>query len=88
MSKKFLRKLLKLFEPLKLLTHKGVEWSWSPEQEKAIQSVKQAVTSAPILQYFNSSESVEGQGDASCNGIGFVLMQNVNTVNTMFTLGL
>ena len=38
--------------------------------------MKQAVTSAPILRYFNSSEPVEGQGDASANGIGFVLMPN------------
>ena len=72
---KFLSKLSELCEPLRRLTHKGVEWSWSIEQEKAFKSVKQAVTSAPILRYFNSNEPVEGQGDASANGIGFVLMQ-------------
>jgi len=75
---KFLSKLSKLCEPLRRLTHKGVEWSWSNEQEKAFESVKQAATSAicNIVQYFNSSEPVEGQGDASASGIGFVLMQN------------
>ena len=46
---KFLSKLSELCEPLRRLTHKGVEWSWSIEQEKAFESVKQAVTSAPIL---------------------------------------
>ena len=51
------------------------------EQEKAFESVKQAVTSAPILRYFSSSEPVEGQGDASANGIGFVLMQNGQPVS-------
>ena len=59
------------------MTHpQGVEWSRSNEQEKAFESVKQAVTSVPILQYFNSSEPVEGQGDACANGIGLVFMQN------------
>ena len=37
--------------------------------------------SAPILRYFNSSEPVEGQGDASANGIGFVFMQNGQPVS-------
>ena len=78
---KFLSKLSELCEPLRRLTHKGVEWSWSTEQEKAFVSVKQAVISAPILRYFNSSEHVEGQGDASANGIGFVLMQNGQPVS-------
>ena len=43
--------------------------------------MKQAVTSAPILRYFNSSEPVKDQGDASANGIGFVLMQNGQLVS-------
>ena len=58
------------------MTHKAAEWKWSAEQENAFESVKRAVTSTPVLRYFNSSEPVEGQGDASSSGIGFVLMQN------------
>ena len=77
---KLLSKRSALCEPLRQLAHKSVEWSWSTEQEKAFESLKQAVTSALILRYFNSSEPVEGQGDASPNGIlchyAFVLMQN------------
>ena len=48
---------------------------------ESLRNVKQAVTSAPILRYFNSNEPVEGQGDASANGIGFVLMQNGRPVS-------
>ena len=66
---KFLSKFSELCEPLRRLTHKGVEWSWSTEQEKAFESVKQAVTSAPVLR------------NASANGIGFVLMQNDQPVS-------
>ena len=78
---KFLSKLSELCEPLRRLTHKGVEWSWSIKQEKAFESVKQAVTSAPILRYFNSNEPIVGQGGASANGIGFVPIQNGQPVS-------
>ena len=78
---KFLSKLSELCEPLRRLTHKDVEWSWSAVQEEAFQSIKRAVTSAPVLRYFNSAEPVEGQGDASSSGIGFVLMQNGQPVS-------
>ena len=43
--------------------------------------MKQAVTLAPILRCLNFSEPVEGQGDASANGIRFVLMQNGQPVS-------
>ena len=78
---KFLRKLSEVCEPLRRLTHKDVEWRWSEEQEDALERVKQAVTSAPVPRYFDSSLPVEGQGDASSNGIGFVLMQNGQPVS-------
>ena len=78
---KFLSKLSELCEPLRRLTHKDVEWSWSAVHEEAFQSIKHAVTSAPVLRYFNSAEPVEGQGDASSSGIGFVLMQNGQPVS-------
>ena len=78
---KFLLKLSEVCEPLRRLTHKDVEWRWSEEQEDALERVKQAVTSAPVLRYFDSSLPVEGQGDASSNGIGFVLMQNGQPVS-------
>ena len=44
-------------------SHKDVEWRWSEEQEEAFERVKHAVTSSPVLKYFNSSLPVEGQGE-------------------------
>ena len=73
---KFSSKLSELCELLRRLTHKGVEWRWSIKEEKTFESVRQAVTSVPVLRYFNFSEPVEAQGDASNNDIGFVLIQN------------
>lgn len=46
---KFLSKLSEICEPLRRLTHKDVEWRWSAGQEEAFESVKRAVTSAPVL---------------------------------------
>ena len=72
---KFLSNLSELCQPLCKLTHKGVEWQWTQEQEDAFQSLKTAVTQAPVLEYFNPQAQTEGQGDASQNGPGFFLMQ-------------
>ncbi|KAK6191365.1 hypothetical protein SNE40_003075 [Patella caerulea] len=37
--------------------------------------MKDAVTSAPILKYFDPESPTEGQGDASSKGLGFALLQ-------------
>lgn len=58
-----------------------MEWTWSTEQEQAFESIKQVVTSAPVLRYFNSKDPIEGQGDVSTNGIGFVLTQHGHAVS-------
>ena len=64
---KFLSSLSELCEPLRLLTHKDVEWQWTQEQDDALQSIKRAVTLAPILTYFSTQAQTEG--------LGFVLLQ-------------
>ena len=72
---KFLSNLSELCQPFRKLTHKDIEWQWTQEQEDAFQSFKMAVTQAPVLKYFNPQAQTEGQGDASQNGLRFVLMQ-------------
>ena len=73
---KFLQGLSEMCEPLRRLTHKDATWIWSSEQEKAFEKIKQAVTAAPVLKYFNPKEPTKGQGDASSKGLSFVLLQN------------
>ena len=72
---KFLSDLSELCQPLRKLTHKDIEWQWTQEQQDAFQSLKTAVTQAPVLKYFSPQAQTEGQGDVSQNGLGFVLMQ-------------
>ena len=78
---KFLPDLSELSEPLRRLTHKDVEWSWTEEQTQAFENIKEAVTSAPVLKYFDPKADTEGQGDASEHGLGFVLMQDGQPVS-------
>lgn len=72
---KFLSDLSQMSEPLRRLTHKDVPWEWKDEQERAFSKIKEAVSSAPVLKYFDSSKLTEGSGDASSKGLGFVLTQ-------------
>ncbi|PIK60373.1 hypothetical protein BSL78_02671 [Apostichopus japonicus] len=73
---KFLPALSDKSEPLRRLTHKDVDWTWSIEQDRALAEIKQLVTTAPVLKYFNPDSQTEGQGDASEKGLGFCLIQN------------
>ena len=55
--------------------HKDAEWQWTQEQEHAFQSLKVAITQAPVLKYFSPQYQTEGQGDASQTDLGFVLLR-------------
>ncbi len=73
---KFLSSLSDICEPLRRLTQKDTVWKWTSEHDAAFQNIKTAVTKAPVLKFFDSNMPVEGQGDASSKGLGFVLLQD------------
>ena len=73
---KFLKGLSSVCEPLRRLTHKYTQWEWKQQYEDAFEKIKELVSTAPVLKYFNPTEPTEGQGDASSTGLGFVLTQN------------
>ena len=77
---KFLSNLSQICEPIRRLTHKGVEWRWLTEQDESFRKIKEAVTTAPVLQYFDATKHTEGCGDASSQGIGFALTQNEHPI--------
>ena len=71
----FLVDLSQICEPIRRLTHKDVPWFWKKEQDIAFDKIKEGATSAPVLKHLDSSKSTEGRGDASSQGLGFVLTQ-------------
>ena len=68
--------IAKTAEPLRQLLKKNTEWMWTPVHDQAFTDVKVALTSPPILAYFNPSLPTVLQTDASrLNGLGFALLQ-------------
>lgn len=61
--------------PLRKLTEKEVIFTWQTYQNNALATVKQLVTTAPILQYYDVTEEVTVQSDASQKGLGATLLQ-------------
>ncbi|XP_028839495.1 uncharacterized protein K02A2.6-like isoform X3 [Denticeps clupeoides] len=62
-------------EILRQLTHKDSMWEWSDVQEQAFTKLKDAITKAPILKYYNPEETLTLQCDASETGLGAALLQ-------------
>jgi transposase InsO family protein len=61
--------------PLFDLTKKEVKWKWTEEEQSAFDSLKGAVTSAPILASPDSSRSFRIEADSSDFATGAVLSQ-------------
>ena len=72
---KFLPQLSDLTKPLRELTHKEVEWMWDQPQERAFKQLQEAITTTPVLRYYNLAEDVTIQCDASQAGLRAALMQ-------------
>ena len=62
---KFLPHLSDITKPLRELTQKDTDWLWGPAQQNAFETLKRAVSSTPILRYYNLQEDVTLQCDAS-----------------------
>ena len=61
---------------LRQLCRKGVEWDWTAECEKAFVKLKNEFSADLQLRYFNPSQPVEIEVDASTKGLGAALIQN------------
>ena len=73
---RFLPKLSDMLKPLRDLTKKEREFSWSPECEMSFTKVKEAITMTPVLVYFDENKKLQLQVDSSKDGLGAVLMQD------------
>ena len=69
---RFLPKLSDVVSPL---TERNVTFAWLTDQEQAFNTVKQMVTTAPVLRYYDVTEEVMVQSIASQKRLGETLLQ-------------
>ena len=50
---KFLPNYATKTEPLRKLTHKDQQWSWTVEHNRAVTRLKEALVNAPVTAYFD-----------------------------------
>ena len=63
-------------DPHRQLMKKKGPFVWQPEQQKAFQELKQVITEAPVLAYYDPNKENVIQSDASMKGLGCVLLQD------------
>ena len=61
-------------KPMTDLTKKDRDFTWSYEEEAAFQKLKEALTSAPILQVFDEDKPHKVWVDASDYSVGAMLV--------------
>ena len=73
---RFIEGFSKIAGPLHCLTRKGVKFEWTDRCEESFQTLKEKLTSAPVLTLPEGNEGFEVYSDASRQGLGCVLMQH------------
>ena len=61
--------------PLRSLLKSDILFTWGPEQAKALTTIKEILSTAPVLSYFDSTVTSTIQADASQHGLGACLLQ-------------
>jgi hypothetical protein len=62
--------------PLRNLLRKNNHFIWEHEQQQSLQQIKAVLTKEPVLSFYDVTQEVTIQADASQNGIGACLLQN------------
>ena len=66
--------------PLHQLLHKDSECFWEKADGDTITGLKTAISSAPVLKFFNSKETEILSVDASSKGLGAAFLQSNHPV--------
>ena len=75
-SAKFIPDFATITEPLRRLTRQNAKFQWGEAQQNAFSRLKEALTSAAALAYFDPAADTEVIADASPVGLGAVLVQH------------
>src|SRR5258707_10626122 len=71
----FIKGFSKHAQPLNALTRKDAKWQWTEHEDKAFRTLKDLVTSEPVLAHPNQDHPFVLEVDASGYAIGTVLSQ-------------
>ena len=72
---KFLPHLSEVCEPLRQLDRKDVEWCWLEQYQDVLYKIREMNTTTPVLAYYDVTQAITIQCDASQSGLGAVLLQ-------------
>ena len=73
--RRFISNFAKIAHPLHALTRKGAPFHWTKECQEAFTSLKNKLSSAPVLSYPDFCKDFVLETDASIRGLGAVLSQ-------------
>lgn len=73
--RKFIHGFATKAQPLTKLTKKNQDWCWGKDQIDAVQTLKESLTSDPVLVIYDPGKESEIHTDASKLGLGGVLLQ-------------
>lgn len=72
---KFIPNYSHVCAPLRELLKDDIEFSFNEMHIKTLNTLKEALTKAPVLRYYNPKTNLTLSVDASCRGLGAVLLQ-------------
>ena len=80
----YIPKMADMAAPLYKLTEKGSKWMWTPECELAFATLRDRLTSEPVvLAFLQWNKSFYVEVVASATGVGAVLSQNDTATNKL-----